>query len=140
MKQNKVLLALDIGEKRIGVAVCDGIVRIARALETIEVDGREIDAVVRSVHDEKVSAIIIGYPRNQSGAPTAQTAFVEAFSKRLSKATDTPLLFQDESLTSVLAEERLRSYGKPYTKGAIDAEAATIILQDYLERGSQYEK
>src|SRR5690606_19009574 len=119
MNQSKATLALDVGERRIGVAVTDGIVRIARPLETIEVDGQELDQIIRFIDEEKITTIVVGYPRNQSGEATAQTAFVEAFKNRLSEVTDVPITFRDESLTSVLAEERLRSYGKPYAKGDI---------------------
>lgn len=133
MTQSKALIALDVGEKRIGMAVADSAVPIARPLETLEVDGGELQRIVSLAQQESAEAIVIGYPRNQSGDPTAQTAFVESFARRLGELTDIRIIFQDESLTSVLAEERLRSYGRPYSKGDIDAEAATLILQDYLE-------
>ena len=55
------------------------------------------------------------------------------FTKKL-EYLDKKIVFQDESLTSVMAEQRLKSYGRPYAKGDIDAQAATIILQDYLEQ------
>jgi putative Holliday junction resolvase len=133
MSQNKAYLALDVGEKRIGVAVGDSGVRIAIPFETIEVDGSEIEQIARLVVNENADTIVVGYPRNQSGEPTAQTAYVEEFAKQLRDMAPN-IVFQDESLTSVLAEQRLKSQGKPYTKGDIDAQAATIILQDYLER------
>lgn len=133
MSRSNILLALDVGERRIGVAAADDVVRIARVVETIEVDGSELDAIARLVSEEKASIVVVGYPRNQSGEPTAQTAFVEKFAERLTGAVSAKLVFQDESLTSVLAEERLKSYKKPYTKGDIDALAAVIILEDYLE-------
>lgn len=131
--KNKTLLALDVGEKRIGVATGDTGVRIAVPIDTIEVDGKEIERIARIVIDENVDTIVVGYPRNQSGEPTAQTAFAEAFAARLTNLTP-EVVFQDESLTSVLAEQRLKSYGKPYSKGDIDAQAAAMILQDYLEQ------
>ena len=113
------LLCLDVGEKRIGVAVADLGVKIAIPLTTIEVDGTEIEQ------------ILVGYPRNQQGETTAQTVFVEEFVKPLEEYIN--IEFQDESLTSVQAEQRLKSRGQNYTKGDIDSEAATIILQDYME-------
>lgn len=134
MSQSNVVIALDVGEKRIGVAASDGIVQIARPLRTVSVDGGECTAIAAIADEERATAIVIGYPRNQSGEPTAQTKFVEDFVERLGRHTELPMVFQDESLTSVAAEERLKSYGRPYTKEAIDAEAATLILQDYLER------
>lgn len=127
----KNLIALDVGEKRIGVASATTTVAIAIPLTTLPVDGNEIRAIAEIVVNEKVSKIIVGYPRNQSGEPTAQTAYVEAFAKNLEDIAT--IEFQDESLTSVAAEQRLKSYGKPYTKEDIDAQAAVIILQDYLE-------
>lgn len=133
MSQSKTFLALDVGEKRIGVALGDSGVRIAVPFDTIEVNGTELEQIARIVIDENVSTVVVGYPRNQAGEPTAQTAFVEEFAKRLQDIAP-KLEFQDESLTSVLAEQRLQSYGKPYSKGEIDAQAATIILQDYLEQ------
>lgn len=129
---SKSLVCLDVGEKRIGVAVADTAVRIAVAFDTIEVDGREIEAIAEIVTREDADTIIIGYPRNQAGEATAQTRYVEQFAKRLEDIVQT-IVFQDESLTSVIAEKQLKEDGKPYTKGDIDARAAALILQDYLE-------
>lgn len=133
MSRSKVAFALDVGEKRIGVATADDTVGIARVVETIEVDGNEFNRIARLIQEEKASVVVVGYPRNQSGEPTAQTKLVEVFAKRLAGVVDVKLVFQDESLTSVLAEQRLKSYKKPYDKGDIDALAAALILEDYLE-------
>lgn len=135
MSQSKSFLALDVGEKRIGVAVGDSGVRIAVPFETIDVNGGELERIARLVIDENADTVVVGYPRNQSGEPTAQTAYVEEFAKQLEDIAPR-LVFQDESLTSVLAEQQLKSYGKPYEKGEIDAKAAAIILQDYLEQNT----
>jgi putative Holliday junction resolvase len=133
MTQNKSFVALDVGEKRIGVAVGDSGVRIAVPFDTIETEGDEIERIAQIIINEKADVVVVGYPRNQSGEPTAQTAYVERFVERLTDIAP-QLVFQDESLTSVLAEQRLQSYKKPYSKGDIDALAAAIILQDYMEQ------
>lgn len=133
MVKNRSYVALDVGEKRIGVAVGDSGVRIAVPFDTIETDGDEIARIAQIVIEEKADIVVVGYPRNQSGEPTAQTAYVESFVERLTDIAP-ELVFQDESLTSVLAEQRLQSHKKPYTKGDIDALAAAIILQDYMEQ------
>lgn len=125
------LLALDVGTKRIGVAAAESTLPIAVPLETIEVDGDEVAKIKKLVADRSIDMIVVGYPRNQSGEPTAQTGIVEDFVRSLADSAKT--VFQDESLTSVMAEDRLKASGKPYQKGDIDALAATIILQDYLE-------
>jgi len=128
-----VLIGLDVGEKRIGVSVADVSIRIAVPFTTVEVDGNEIEAIAEAVLKEQADTIVVGYPRNQQGEATSQTAFVEEFARKL-EYLDKKIVFQDESLTSVMAEQRLKSYGRPYAKGDIDAQAATIILQDYLEQ------
>ena len=133
MSRSKKYLALDIGQKRIGVALGDDTVRIAVPMEAIEVDGSELEAIAKYIAREEADKVIIGYPRNQSGEPTAQTAYVEAVAKQV-KVFAPKVIFQDESLTSVLAEQRLKALGKPYTKADIDAHAAALILQDYLEK------
>ena len=80
--------------------------------------------------------MVVGYPRNQSGESTKQTEIVEEFAGRLAQIdVDAELVLQDESLTSVEAERRL---GQVKDKGLIDAEAASIILQDYLEEEYGY--
>lgn len=126
-------MCLDVGEKRIGVALADTGVRIAVPFDTVEVDGGELQAIAEIAIKEAVDTIVVGYPRNQKGEPTAQTKYVEHFAEQLSDF-DAAVVFQDESLTSVLAEDRLKSYGRPYSKGDIDAQAAAIILQDYVEQ------
>lgn len=132
MSRKNNLLALDVGEKRIGAATADLAVRIAVPLETIEVDGQETDKIARMIVDHEPSKLVIGYPRNQSGETTAQTEYVEQFAKHL-QHMDVAIVFQDESLTSVLAEQQLQASGKPYSKGDVDAQAAVMILNDYVE-------
>lgn len=125
-------LALDYGDSRVGVALGDAQVRIAVAQEALANDVKLIPNIVRLVKLEGVRQIVLGYPRNQSGEATQQTAKVEAFANNL-KQFFPEVVFQDESLTSVLAEERLKSYGKKYSKGDIDSMSAVIILEDFLE-------
>ena len=131
MTKNKRYIALDIGEKRIGVAAGDSQIKIAVPLDTIEVDGNELRQIAEYAVRDQIEAFVVGYPRNQSGEPTAQTAYVEEFSKNLTDIA--PVIFQDESLTSVLATEQLQRSGRVYSKGDVDAGAAALILQDYLE-------
>lgn len=126
------IIALDVGEKRIGLAMADTTVRIAVPFgwlangETIMTDLAEL--LLR----HNIRIIVVGYPRNQSGETTQQTKYVEGFVEKVSDLDiDAEIVYQDESLTSVQAEERLGSRIKD--KGEIDAEAASIILQDYLE-------
>jgi putative Holliday junction resolvase len=126
------IVCLDVGAKRIGVAVADTNVRIAVPFETVDVDGNEIEAIINIIATERADTLVIGYPRNQSGETTAQTEYVETFAKKL-EGTVEHIIFQDESLTSVIAEQQLAVHKRPYSKADIDAQAAAIILTDYLE-------
>lgn len=129
---SKSIVCLDVGTKRIGVAVADLAVRIAVPFDTVLVDGDEIKTIAEIVLKENADTIVIGYPRNQLGEATAQTSLVENFASQLEEVAAT-IVFQDESLTSVQAEQQLAAHNKPYRKEDIDAQAAAIILQDYLE-------
>lgn len=133
MVSKHVFLGLDVGTKRIGVAVGDSVARIAQPVATLEANERTAQALHAYIHDLDVTDIVVGRPRNQSGATTAQTELVEAFVAEVFSAEQPTLHWQDESVTSVMAEERLQARKKPYTKADIDAEAAVIILQDFLE-------
>lgn len=129
----KNYLGLDIGEKRTGVALADDGVRIAIPLDTLDMTAIDFrKAIAEFVVQNDISTIVVGYPRNQSGEATHQTAFVEKTVQDL-EDLDAVIKFQDESLTSVIAEQRLSKRGQPVSKESIDAEAASIILQDYME-------
>lgn len=131
-----MLMALDVGDARVGVAVADEHMRIPIPKDTIELAKSDfVPAVAELVKQHGISKIVVGFPRNQSGEATEQTKKVE---KRVDeiRSLGVEIVFQDESLTSVIAEDRLRQRGQNYTKGDIDAEAAVIILGDYLETRS----
>jgi len=138
------LVALDVGEKRVGVATADSTVRIAVPHSTIEVDGDEFAKIAKIMHLEDAKHLIVGLPRNAQGEETAQSRAVRAFAGSLQgyfveHKLQRPLVkFQDESLTSVTAKERLSrkssKRGKQrHSKADVDREAATIILQDFLD-------
>lgn len=128
------ILSLDVGEKRIGVARADSSTRIAVPVGTINVDGSEWQEIAHIARMNSTNFFVLGLPRSNEGNETAQSAYVRQFAKTLiEKIPEAKIRFQDESLTSVVAEERLKSRKKKYEKGEIDAEAASIILQDFLE-------
>ena len=133
MHASTTYIAIDVGEKRIGVARGDMAVKLATPVCTIDVDGEEMTKIQRIAATEQAELIVVGYPRNQSGEATRQTRYVEEFSRQL-KETGVALVYQDESLTSVLAEERLKATRKRYDKGDIDSMAAAIILQDFIDQ------
>ena len=132
MAAKKNILALDVGDRRVGVALADSQIKIAVPYGYLERSDKIIQQITELMLDHDVDTLVIGYPRNQSGEATKQTESVEQFAKELAEIEiDADLVFQDESLSSVEAERRL---GRVKDKGEIDAEAASIILQDYLEQ------
>lgn len=127
------IIALDIGEKRIGVALADTETRLPRPLKTLEVSEQTVSQVNDILGQYDIEQVVVGYPRNQEGEPTKQTAQVEAFVQQLKLPENIQIAWQDESLTSVQAEAELESRGGSYSKADVDALAATYILQDYLQ-------
>lgn len=138
MPTNVTLLGLDVGSRRIGVARAELDTKLAVPIETLVVDDTTTERLVKLLTTEQPAVLVVGYPRNQSGEPTAQTAAVEEFVTTLRAAWSGTIVFQDESLTSVMAEDRLRQHGRPYDKADIDAGAAAILLQDYIEANHGY--
>ena len=128
------IIGLDVGERRIGVAKADSMIRIATPVGFFNVDGGEWAMIERVARMNNTNVFVIGLPRSNEGNETKQSLYVRRFAKKLvEKIPDAKIRFQDESLTSVQAEERLKMRKKAYEKGDIDAEAATIILQDFIE-------
>lgn len=126
------VLALDVGERRIGVAVASTVARLARPLTTLQHTVDIWEQVQKLVKTEHARAICVGLPRNLNGQHTPQTALAEAFARELKTKLHIPVYLQDEAVTSRQAEAELRARGKPYAKGDIDALAATYILEDFL--------
>ncbi|MBR3131887.1 endolytic transglycosylase MltG [Candidatus Saccharibacteria bacterium] len=128
------ILGLDVGEKRIGIARVDSDTRIAVPVGYIDVDGLEWQEIEHVAKINGTNIFVLGLPRSNEGNETAQSLYVRNFAKTLTeKIPGARIRFQDESFTSVVAEERLKQRKKKYEKGEIDAEAATIILQDFVE-------
>ena len=125
------IIGLDIGEKRIGVARADSDTRIAVPVGFIEVDGLEWQEIAEIAKLNHTSIFVLGLPRSNEGNETQQSLYVRNFAKVLvEKLPGAKIRFQDESLT----KERLKKSKKEYQKGDIDAEAAAIILQDFMEQ------
>ena len=122
-------LGIDYGAKRIGLAVADDDARLARPLATVS----PAELLSRIQQEGPFDRIIVGLPRSLDGTDTPQTLAVRRFTDDHLGDLPADLIFQDEAGTSSVAEDRLRESGKPYQAEQIDAEAAAIILQDYLD-------
>lgn len=129
------LLGLDVGTKRIGVAKADSDTKIAVPDGYITVNGQEFAEIARLARMYSTTTFVIGLPRNNNGQETKQSEYCRNFARQLAMSIpNARIYFEDESLTSVEAEKRLKERKTKYEKGEIDAEAASIILQDFLER------
>jgi putative Holliday junction resolvase len=136
------VVGIDLGERRIGVAVSDATATLARPLKTIERGASDAAAVelLRSTiaeldAEEAVGSVVIGLPRRLDGSPNLQTPRVEKIIAMLTPHLTVPVVTQDERLSSYEAESRLAAGAKDWRrrKARLDAAAAAVILQDYLD-------
>ncbi len=127
------VIALDVGERRIGVARATLSVGIANPLTTLERTERTMQDIQKMLDAEGVNALVVGLPRGLDGQETAQTGTIRKFVEQLTTNVNVPIILQDEALTSRKAEDELKARGKPYKKSDIDALAATYILEDYMQ-------
>jgi putative Holliday junction resolvase len=136
-------VGLDVGARRIGVAVSDATGTLARPLGVLRPSALDDDGVELAVaeierlagEEDGVGALVIGLPRRLDGTPNDMTPRVEAFAARLGARTHLPVTLQDERLSSREAESRLAVRDKNWRtrKQRLDAAAAAVILQDYLD-------
>src|SRR5512136_2288311 len=130
-------LALDIGEKRIGVAVGDESGTLARPLTTIVRASKrqDFERIARLVTEQSVERIVAGYPRSLSGDEGPQAQRVRRYVEALAAALPVPVELWDERYTTVEATQRLAqsSRHRSRDRGQLDAAAAAIILQDYVD-------
>ncbi|WP_068816408.1 Holliday junction resolvase RuvX [Phormidesmis priestleyi] len=130
-------LGLDVGQKRIGVAGCDGTGLIATGLTTIERKSFQqvIDELQAMIHDRQVQILIIGLPYNMDGSLGFQAKQVQKFARAISRALSLPIEYVDERLTSYQAEQLLHAenISPSRNKGLIDRKAASLILQQWLD-------
>jgi putative Holliday junction resolvase len=136
MIQGRVL-ALDLGKRRIGLALSDELGITAQGLETlVRSNIREDLAQLAQLASEKnVALILMGNPLHMSGREGRQTEYTRDFAARLHAATGLPVEFRDERLTTVEAERVLRQSGISIQKRAkaVDRLAAVILLESYLD-------
>jgi putative Holliday junction resolvase len=134
-------LAIDVGQRRVGLAISDASGTLARPLRTLTVDsGDAVEQVAHEIarlanEDDSLTQILVGLPVRLDGSPNEQTARVSAFVDALRTRTAIPIELADERLTSREAESRLAVTERDWRKRkkSLDAAAAAIFLQDYLD-------
>jgi len=137
LSEHQRILALDLGKKRIGLALSDELGITAQGLPTLERRNKRTDfAVLRSlIQQNNVRQIVLGLPLRMSGEEGTQADWVRAFAEELKGHVDVPVDLRDERWTSKQAERVLMGSGihKEDRKPAIDRMSAVILLQDYLD-------
>jgi putative Holliday junction resolvase len=134
------VLALDLGEKRIGLAVSDEEARIAFPAGFLERKGsrRDLRALCALVRERRIGSAVVGLPLHMSGRRGPQAEAAERFARELAAAAAIPVELLDERWTSVAAERALRETGRRVPqrrgRGEVDAIAATLLLATYLDR------
>jgi putative Holliday junction resolvase len=132
-------LGLDVGRATIGLALADEVLRTARALRTLRRTGEAQDvAEIRKVVEEfEVTRAVVGLPLHMDGSEGASARLARGFAERLGAALGLPVELHDERLSTFEAEDRLRRQGLSgrERRKVVDAEAAAVILQDWLDRG-----
>ncbi len=150
MMKNAVLMGIDFGERRIGIALSDAEQRIAIGHSTL--DSRiEKDPILKLLAISKefdVRGIVIGYPiRTDTGLPGEKAFVIDKFIEELQAIVNLPVYREDEAFSSTLAQQRISQRGKKSfkkksrgaMKNEIDRIAACIILQDYLDQHREYQ-
>lgn len=131
------VLALDVGERRVGVAVSDPLGLLARPLRVLARRSREQDyrAIAALADEYEASVVIVGHPLELGGEVGAQARRVERYVSGLVERLSVPVVLWDERLSTVEAERILRERGEPsrHYRGWVDAVAAAVILQSYLD-------
>lgn len=131
------IVALDIGTRNVGVAVCDELQFTIRAVRTIKRSNwKTLLAETRNILSEfDAGALVLGLPLNFDGSESEMTADVRRLARNYSLSIETPVFLQDERVSSIAARENLHERGHSLKEifKRVDAEAAAIILGDFLD-------
>lgn len=135
MSERGVWLGIDPGEVRVGVAASDSEGRLAVPVETIPRAHGDVERILTLAAERGAVQIVVGLPRSLSGAEGPAAARARTFAATLASSTGLPIVLFDERLTTVTASQSLRAAGRTSrnSRGVIDQEAATVLLQAALD-------
>lgn len=132
------ILGIDMGEKRIGLALSDPLGYTAQGIKTIQVNSPEeiCDKIILAIKENNVDLLVFGLPKNMNGSFGPQAKKVQEYAEKIKSLTGLPIDFEDERLSTASAEKVLlmADQSRAKRKKAIDRLAAVIILQSYLDR------
>ena len=134
------VMALDVGDKKIGIAISDSLLLTAQGRPTLRRTTiiRDVEALRLLAEENEVHQIVVGQPLHMNGTASRQSQKVAEFAESVKRAVDIPIVFWDERLTSFAAEQHLAELGLNWRKRReqVDKIAAMIILQNYLDSQS----
>ena len=132
------VLALDLGQRRIGVALSDALGFLASPLTVLACSdrGSEVAAIEELVRKHQVEHLVVGYPRSLNGTVGPQAKLVDEFVELLQARLQVPVILWDERLSTAQAERLMHDAGQRVRRERIDAAAAAVILQSYLDAQS----
>lgn len=129
------LLGIDYGRKRIGIAAADALWIAAHPIDAVDNDAGALPAIAALCEEREIDRIVVGLPLHMSGADSDMAREVRAFAAKLEAHVRRPIVFIDERLSSVTAEDLLKGRSparRRKEKGRVDAVAAAQILKDYM--------
>lgn len=133
-------LGLDVGTKRIGVAMSDPLLITAQPLEMVHrvPEEKALQKIADICSQNEVLGVVVGLPKNMNGSIGSQAEDCQDFANKIKDITGLPVFFEDERLTSKQAEQALALQGKKYTKNKslVDITSAALILQQFLDKRS----
>ncbi len=135
--EKKRILAIDYGERRIGIAVSDPLNIFPIPLTTLDNDGKLFSNLVKIIEEKNIGKILLGYPLKENGEKSTSTEKVEKFRESLEKKVNLEIEYIDERYSSSIAKEQIISTvvskKKRRDKKGVDMRAAAVFLGDYLE-------
>jgi putative Holliday junction resolvase len=130
-------LGLDVGRARIGLALADDVLRTAQARSTVarRSEAADLQAIAEVARDYEVDRVVVGLPLNMDGTEGGSARMARAFAAKVGERLGVPVALHDERLSTFEAEGRLRERGLDARaqRSVIDAEAAAVILQSWLD-------
>ncbi len=137
MNPGKRYLAIDYGEKRVGIAITDPLKIFAYPLITIKNDKFFWIELIKIFKEYEIEIIVLGYPLKENGEHSKSTEMVEKFCKKLKEKTSIPIEYYDERYSSMIAKEKILqsvpSRKKRRDKNLVDKNAAAVILDDFMK-------
>jgi putative Holliday junction resolvase len=131
------LMALDVGERRIGLAVANSTNLLSTPLKTLTFSGSVNEEISELIKANEIDVLVVGLPKNLNDEDTDQTRFVRSFTDKLQKTVKIPINYENEALSSARAKKTLEQSKKPYQKSDIDSLAACFILDDYMANNKE---